>query len=77
MEKIKLDCALDVADTSKSECDKKLEEEVKKAPITEISLADVKCFGKLGEGSGGIVEKAIHIPTRTKLALKVIVCHKG
>jgi len=38
---------------------------------TEIKLADIKCFDKLGEGSSGIVHKAIYIPTKTKLALKV------
>ncbi len=38
---------------------------------TEISLADIQCFDKLGEGSSGVVQKAIHVPTKTKLALKV------
>ncbi len=46
-------------------------EESKKTYPMEISLADIKCFGKLGEGSSGVVEKAIHVPTKTKLALKV------
>jgi len=37
----------------------------------EINLGDLKCFEKIGEGAGGVVQKAIHIPTKTKLALKV------
>jgi len=34
-------------------------------------LEEIKSFGKLGEGSSGVVEKAIHIPSKTKIALKV------
>ena len=49
---------------------KSVDEETKSI-FMEFSLADIKCFGRLGEGSSGVVEKAIHIPTRSKLALKV------
>eukprot|EP00826_Nyctotherus_ovalis_P037493 TRINITY_DN3419_c0_g1_i17.p2 TRINITY_DN3419_c0_g1~~TRINITY_DN3419_c0_g1_i17.p2 ORF type:complete len:149 (+),score=23.72 TRINITY_DN3419_c0_g1_i17:125-571(+) len=43
----------------------------KKEQPTEIKLSDIKCFEKIGEGAGGIVQKAIHLPTKTKLAIKV------
>jgi len=50
-----------------------VQEEVseKKEQPMEINLGDLKCFDKIGEGAGGVVQKAIHIPTKTKLALKV------
>ena len=36
-----------------------------------ISLKDIKKLEHLGQGAGGLVHKAIHLPTKTKIALKV------
>ena len=37
-----------------------------------VKLSDLKRLGALGEGASGYVEKAVHIPTKKKMALKVI-----
>ena len=39
------------------------------API--IRLEDLKKIGLLGQGASGYVEKSIHIPTNTPIAVKV------
>jgi len=37
----------------------------------EIKFGDIKIIERLGQGAGGVVDKAIHGPTKTLLALKV------
>ena len=39
----------------------------------EFSFSDIKKAGKLGQGASGSVLKAIHKPTMTRLAIKVII----
>mmetsp|Transcript_13375 Transcript_13375/g.15006 ORF Transcript_13375/g.15006 Transcript_13375/m.15006 type:complete len:108 (+) Transcript_13375:386-709(+) len=43
-----------------------------KDPDISINLSDLKKVGALGQGASGHVEKCFHIPTKTRIALKVI-----
>lgn len=38
----------------------------------EVKLADLMRYGTLGQGASGFVEKAVHVPTKKIIALKVI-----
>ena len=38
----------------------------------EVKLADLMRYGNLGQGASGFVEKAVHVPTKKIIALKVI-----
>lgn len=35
-------------------------------------MEELKIIEKLGEGAGGVVEKAVHLPSNTQIALKKI-----
>jgi serine/threonine protein kinase len=41
----------------------------------EVKLADLMRYGTLGQGASGFVEKAVHVPTKKIIALKVIPLH--
>ncbi len=38
----------------------------------EVKLSDLVRYGPLGQGASGFVEKAVHVPTKKIIALKVI-----
>ena len=38
----------------------------------EVKISDFKEYGVLGQGAGGTVKKAVHIPTKKIIALKEI-----
>jgi cyanate lyase len=41
----------------------------------EVKLDDLMRYGTLGQGASGFVEKAVHVPTKKIIALKVIPLH--
>lgn len=38
----------------------------------EVKLSDLIRYGPLGQGASGFVEKAVHVPTKKIIALKII-----
>jgi len=46
--------------------------QLRTTPVQQFELKDLQVIKILGQGAGGVVQKALHVPSQTVVALKVI-----